>query len=77
MLVARVICSDEGCAHEEVAETACAEELDALACACGCALQVLGWPEVLEDDGPVPGAEVIAFPVERTRRPAWEQRLAS
>jgi hypothetical protein len=49
MLVARLICSDPACAERFEAEAATLEELDALACDCGCALQVLGWPDAVED----------------------------
>ena len=38
----RLICSDAGCA--EVFEAfGSLEEVEALACECGCALQVIGW----------------------------------
>jgi hypothetical protein len=49
MLVARLICSDEACADRFEARAATLGELDALACACGCALQLLGWPDAEED----------------------------
>jgi hypothetical protein len=45
MFFALLICSDEDCAHE--AETwGMLEELETLACDCGCALQVLELSEV-------------------------------
>lgn len=69
MFVARLICSDEACAEERVAEVETLEELDALACDCGCTWQVLGWPDPVEE---VAGT-VVAFPVP-SRGP---QRLAS
>lgn len=49
MLVARLICSDEACADAFEARAATLAELDALACECGCALQVLGWPDAEEE----------------------------
>jgi hypothetical protein len=46
MYSARLVCSDPGCAKEVAAETARLHELDALLCECGCALEVIGWPDV-------------------------------
>lgn len=44
MVRARLVCSDEGC--EAVFEAlGPLEEVEALACDCGCSLQVLAWPE--------------------------------
>jgi hypothetical protein len=44
MYRALLICSDDDCT--EVFEAyGSLEELDTLACDCGCALQVIGWPE--------------------------------
>jgi hypothetical protein len=44
MFLALLICSDEACAHE--LEVPCTlDELEALACDCGCALQVLALSE--------------------------------
>ncbi len=41
------MCSGEGCA--EVFEAlGPLEELEALACECGCALEVIGWPDPVE-----------------------------
>ena len=59
MFVARLICSDEGCAAEVAAESATLAELETLACECGCALEVLGWPD-WEDE---PAAEVVTLRV--------------
>jgi hypothetical protein len=61
MLVARLICSDEDCAAEAVAEAASLRELETLACDCGCALEVVAWPDH-EDDAV---AAVIALRVRR------------
>jgi hypothetical protein len=57
MLVARLICSDEDCAAEAVAEAATLRELETLACDCGCALELIGWP----DDAGEPVAAVISL----------------
>jgi hypothetical protein len=46
MYSARLVCTDPGCADEIAAETATLAELDALVCECGCALEVVGWPDV-------------------------------
>jgi hypothetical protein len=45
MWLVRLICSDEGCAEELEAVVAAPAELDALACDCGCCLQVVGFPD--------------------------------
>ena len=42
MLVATVHCSDPDCAEVLDVEVAELEELDVLACLCGCTLEVLG-----------------------------------
>lgn len=49
MYIARLICSDEACAERVLAEAGTLEELDALACDCGCAYQVLGVPDFVEE----------------------------
>ena len=46
MYLARLICSDPECAEEVAAETATLRELETLVCDCGCALAVIGWPDV-------------------------------
>lgn len=48
MVRARLICSGEECAALFEA-TGALEEIEALACDCGCALEVLSWPEPAED----------------------------
>jgi hypothetical protein len=45
VFVARLVCSDSACAEAFEARAATLGELEALACACGCALQMLGWPD--------------------------------
>jgi uncharacterized protein (UPF0210 family) len=57
MLVGRLICSDPGCAAEVVAEAATLRELETLACACGCGLELIAWPDCVAPDRPL--AEVV------------------
>ncbi|HEX2016426.1 MAG TPA: hypothetical protein VGN69_07005 [Solirubrobacteraceae bacterium] len=45
MLIATLICSEERCPAEFEARAATLRELEALACDCGCALAVVGWPD--------------------------------
>ena len=59
MFVARLICSDEACAAEVVAEAATLRELETLVCDCGCGLEPIGWP----DSAGAPVAAVIALRV--------------
>jgi hypothetical protein len=50
VLIARLICSDVECAERVTAEAATLRELETLACEeCGCALEILGWPDESED----------------------------
>lgn len=49
MLVARLICSDGDCPDAFEARAPTLAELEALACDCGCALQVL-WVDADGDD---------------------------
>jgi hypothetical protein len=58
--VARLICSDTACAVEAAAEARTIRELEALACDCGCALAIIGWPDWIDDP-----AEVVALPARR------------
>jgi hypothetical protein len=46
MYTARLVCTDPGCAEEVAAQTATLRELEALLCDCGCALELVGWPDV-------------------------------
>jgi hypothetical protein len=55
MYVARLVCSDPECAEEVATEAATMRELETLACGCGCALELIGWPDVAAE----PLAEVI------------------
>ena len=50
MFVARLICSDAACADERTAEVATLAELDALACDCGCSLEVVAWPDWADEE---------------------------
>lgn len=47
--IARMICSDEDCAHRIVAEAETLEELEWMACDCGCDFQVLGVPDHVQE----------------------------
>jgi hypothetical protein len=58
--IARLVCSDEACAEEVTHETATLAELETLLCECGCALEVIGWPDVAAE----PLAEVIMLRVQ-------------
>ena len=58
MFVARLICSDSDCAEEELIEAETLAELEAMACDCGCALTIIGWPDWV---GPRPNV-VISLP---------------
>jgi hypothetical protein len=43
--VAYLICSDERCPDELEAVAETLEELESLACQCGCALAIVGFPD--------------------------------
>ena len=43
-----LICSEDECT-EIFEATGTIEELETLACDCGCGLQVIGWPDSVED----------------------------
>jgi hypothetical protein len=60
VFVARLICSDQGCAVELAGEAATLRELETLACDCGCALELIGWPDSVDDE---PVAAVISLRV--------------
>ena len=53
MFVARLVCSDPACAAELDAEAAHPGELERLICDCGCALEVIAWPDWLEEPAEV------------------------
>jgi len=55
MYVARLICSDAQCAELSTAESMTLRELETLVCECGCALEIIGFPDVAAE----PLAEVI------------------
>jgi hypothetical protein len=56
MFVARLICSDVDCAEEQEMRAGSVAELERLLCDCGCALEVIAWPDWVEDD-----AQVVAL----------------
>lgn len=58
MFVARLVCSDPACAAASEAEAATPAELETLLCDCGCALEVIAWPDWAEEPG-----EVVALRV--------------
>jgi hypothetical protein len=60
MFVARLTCSDVACAAEVTAEGRTIADLEALVCECGCALEIVAWPDW--SDQP---AEVVALRVDR------------
>ena len=67
VLIARLICSDIECAERVTAEAATLRELETLACeGCGCALEILGWPDAVEEP---PVAVVVRLP----RRPGLSE----
>jgi hypothetical protein len=59
MYTATLVCSDPACAEELAAEAATLHELETLVCDCGCALHIVGWPEVEAE----PLAQVIMLRV--------------
>jgi len=63
MYTARLVCSDPGCPEALTAETATLAELESLLCDCGCALEVVGWPDVAAE----PLAQVILLRVAAAR----------
>jgi hypothetical protein len=71
MYVARLICSDEACADEALAEAHTLEELDMFVCDCGCALAILGWPDHVDE----PAAMAAVIPL--GRRPQTPGDLAA
>jgi hypothetical protein len=50
MFAARLICSDPGCDAEDEVEAATVAELESLACDCGCAMVIVGWPLEVEPE---------------------------
>ena len=50
MFSARLICSDIDCTHDERVEAETMAELTALACECGCSLEIVGWPVFVEPE---------------------------
>ncbi len=61
MFIARLVCSDSDCAEESELHADSRAELERLICDCGCALELVAWPDWAEDV-----AEVVAI---RRRRP--------
>jgi D-serine deaminase-like pyridoxal phosphate-dependent protein len=63
VFLARLICSDADCAEEVTAEAARAPELEQLICDCGCALEILGWPDWVDEPAEVVALRVVAAPL--------------
>jgi hypothetical protein len=59
MYIARLVCSDEACADEALAEARTLEELETFACDCGCGLAIVGWPDHADESAAT--AAVIAL----------------
>lgn len=56
MFIARLVCSDSGCAEESEVHADSLAELERLICDCGCALELVAWPDWADDV-----AEVVAI----------------
>ena len=50
MYVARLVCSDTACAEEQSFEVGTLAELELLACDCGCALEVVAFPDWTDEE---------------------------
>ena len=50
MVHARLTCSDDQCTEVYEAYGAL-EEIAALACECGCGMEIIGWPDPLPETG--------------------------
>ncbi len=62
MFVARLICSDTDCAEEQEIHAGSLQELERLMCDCGCALELIAWPDWAQDS-----AEVVHLRARRAR----------
>jgi hypothetical protein len=62
MFVARLICSDTDCAEEQEIHAGSLAELERLMCDCGCALELIAWPDWVQDS-----AEVVHLRAHRAR----------
>ena len=65
MYIVRLICSDEYCADEVMAEAQTLEELDLLVCDCDCTLTLIGFPDHVDE--PLADVLVVAFGRPRSR----------
>jgi hypothetical protein len=68
MYAARLVCSDESCADEALAEARTLEELETFVCGCGCALAIVGWPDHVDE----PAATAVVIPFDSRPGPAGE-----
>lgn len=64
MYIARLICTDPACAETLTVEAASLRELETMACECGCGLEILGWPDHVDER---PLATVLEFRPRRSR----------
>ena len=53
MFVARLICSDTDCAEEQEIHAGSLAELERLLCDCGCAFELIAWPDWAEESAQV------------------------
>ena len=53
MFVARLICSDSDCAEEQEVHAETLAELERLMCDCGCALELIAWPDWADESAEV------------------------
>ena len=65
MFIARLICSDSDCAEESEVHADSLAELERLVCDCGCALELVAWPDWADEL-----AEVVAIRRARLVSPA-------
>lgn len=56
MFIARLVCTDSDCAEDSEVHADSLAELERLICDCGCALELVAWPDWADD---VP--EVVAI----------------
>lgn len=57
MFLARLICPDPDCAAELETEGATIEELEAYLCECGCVMEIVGWPDWIDQQALLVGVD--------------------
>jgi hypothetical protein len=65
VFVARLICSDPDCRAELTGEAGRVGELESLLCECGCALELIGWPDWVDEPAQVVPLRVAAARLRR------------